>query len=293
MERDEVTEAPQPTAAEGWDDDNGDVLDSPLPTSQEPKNVVVAQKPAPAAPSSPARQSKPPVSKIPAPASTQKSTASHHFTLDDANEELSQLVIRGKITNSDVKALKFILEEHVSLKEKVEKLKSLLGRSAKAQREAKMDSEASRKRLLQALREIESLKQKLDKLQTRPSHLELLMDFETNFDKALLSVNPQQQQQSGGQETEDGITDKQLDNAPDSDNLDSMLLQELTEAKTRIDKLETLNNALMGRSNQLEQSYSQLKKERDDAKDGSTKLQMQLRMAQLEADQAQRAMMDK
>ncbi|KAL3908081.1 MAG: hypothetical protein SGARI_003228, partial [Bacillariaceae sp.] len=33
--------------------------------------------------------------------------------------------------------------------------------------------------------------------------------------------------------------------------------------------------------------------ERDDAKDGSTKLQMQLRMAQLEADQAQRAMMDK
>ena len=84
--------------------------------------------------------------------------------LDDANEELSQLIISGKITSDDVRSLKVSLKEHVSLKEKVEKLKSLLGRSAKAQREAKIDSEAAQKRLVQALREIERLNRKLDKL---------------------------------------------------------------------------------------------------------------------------------
>ena len=129
-------------------------------------------------------------------ASPPKSISKSSSTLDDANEELSQLIISGKISSDDVRCLKSTLKEHVSLKEKVEKLKSLLGRSAKAQREAKLDSEASQKRLVQSLREIERLNQKLDKLQTRPSHMDLLMDFETNFDKALLSVG-----QSGGQET--------------------------------------------------------------------------------------------
>lgn len=236
------------------------------------------------------------------------SSAKSAYTLDDANEELSQLIIRGKVTSDDVPCLKAILKEHFSLREKVEKLKSLLGRSAKAQREAKIDSEASQKRLTQAVREIERLNQKLDKLQTRPSHLDLLMDFETNFDKALLSVGQQQQQQSGGQETSastqdhggggtgGGRSSKQQSNGGggcNSDNLDTMLLQELGEAKSRIEKLETLNSAMMSRSTQLEHTTKTLQKERDEARDANSRLRMELRMAQLEAEQAQRAMTDK
>ena len=97
---------------------------------------------------------------------TRKATGA---SLNDANEELAQLIIAGKISSDDVSATKSILDDYTGLKEKVEKLKSLLGRSAKAQREAKIDLDASQKRLTSAMKEIERLHQKLDKLQTRPS----------------------------------------------------------------------------------------------------------------------------
>jgi hypothetical protein len=230
--------------------------------------------------------------------STPKTNSKSAYTLDDANEELSQLIISGKITSNDVRCLKATLKEHVSLKEKVEKLKSLLGRSAKAQREAKIDSEAAQKRLVQALREIERLNKKLDKLQTRPTHMDLLMDFETNFDKALLSVG-----QSGGQETSPssdakfgssmGDVTSLSKEASNLDTMDAMLMQELGEAKIRIEKLETLNSAMMSSSTQLEKGTKVLQSERDDARNMTKRLQMELRMAKLEGDQAQRAMMDK
>jgi len=222
--------------------------------------------------------------------STPKTTSKQTHTLDDANEELSQLIISGNIKSDDVRCLKIALKEHVSLKEKVEKLKSLLGRSAKAQREAKIDSEASQKRLVQALREIERLNKKLDTLQTRPTHMDLLMDFETNFDKAMLSVG-----QSGGQETSptQDTNFGSSEAAKEVDTMDAMLMQELGEAKSRIEKLETLNSAMMSRSTQLEEGAKTLQSERDEARNTVKRLQMELRMAKLEADQAQRAMMDK
>jgi hypothetical protein len=214
------------------------------------------------------------------------------YTLDDANEELSQLLISGKAASEDVRSLRAVLTEHVSLREKVEKLKSLLGRSAKAQREAKVDSEAAQKRLAQAMREIERLHQKVDKLQTRPSHLELLNDFETNFDRALLSVG-----QAGGQDTSATpdlvATNSSSPYDPHEANLDTMLMQELGEARSRIEKLESLNLAMMTRSTQLENGSKVLQRERDEARDQNNRLQMELRMAQLEAEQAHRAMMDK
>jgi chromosome segregation ATPase len=80
------------------------------------------------------------------------------------------LISSGKISLADVPAIRAILKEHVSLKEKIDKLKSLLGRSAKAQREIKFDLEATRTILSQALREIDRLTQKLEKLQSRPTH---------------------------------------------------------------------------------------------------------------------------
>lgn len=232
--------------------------------------------------------------------STSRSGLKSAYTLDDANEEISQLIISGKVTSDDVKCLKSMLKEHTSLKEKVEKLKSLLGRSAKAQREAKVDYEKAQKSLGQAMREIERLNRKLEKLQTRPSHLDLLMDFETNFDKALLSVG-----QTGGQDTaatsEPNIAGTNIRSSIGEgtnshlleSNLDTMLMQELGEAKSRIEKLETLNGAMMSRSTQLEHGTKTLEIERDDAINLSKRLQMELRMANLESEQAHRAMMDK
>jgi len=199
---------------------------------------------------------------------------------------LAILVNSKKIAVSDCKALKAILKEHTALKEKVDKLKSLLGRSAKAQRETKVDFEASQKRLSQALREIERLNQRLEKLQNRPSHLDLLMDFESNFDKAILSVG-----QSGGEQT--SAVAPLAPPAEQESALDAMLMNELGEAKARIEKLEELNSAMMSRSTQLESSSQTLQAERDAALQKVDRLQMELKMAKMEAEHASRAMQDK
>lgn len=101
---------------------------------------------------------------------TAAATPKPSHSLEDANKEISELIASGKISSDDVPAIRAILKEHVSLKDKIDKLKSLLGRSAKAQRETKVDLEVTQKRMSQALREIDRLNQKLEKLQSRPTH---------------------------------------------------------------------------------------------------------------------------
>ena len=112
------------------------------------------------------------------------------------------------------------------------------------------------------------------------------MDFETNFDKALLSVG-----QTGGQDT--AATPPLAPQIDQEAALDNMLLHELGEAKSRIDKLESLNSGTMTRCKQLEDSISTLQKDRDDALQTNTTLQMEVKMARMEAEQATRAMHDK
>lgn len=146
-------------------------------TAVAPTSQGTTQKPKPSSePSSSSQQTTSSSSKT-APSSNETTTKaasaapkSSSHNLDDANKELFQLISSGKLTTADVPAISSILKEHVTLKEKVDKLKSLLGRSAKAQRETKVDLEATQKRLNQAIREIERLNQKLDKLQSRPTH---------------------------------------------------------------------------------------------------------------------------
>ena len=121
------------------------------------------------------------------PASASKGAESKAFSLEEANEEIALLLQSGKVTQKEVSALQGLMRDHVALGEKVPKLKSLLGRSAKAQREAKMELESTSKKLEAALREIDRLSSKVERLANRPTHMDLLADFETNFDKALLS----------------------------------------------------------------------------------------------------------
>ena len=111
-------------------------------------------------------------------AHTPAAAAKGSYTAEDASSELAELTASGR----DVPALRSILKEHPGLKEKIDKLKSLLGRSAKAQREAKVDLEGTQKRLAQAVRENERLNQKLDKLQSRPTHRECITLCRQSFD---------------------------------------------------------------------------------------------------------------
>jgi hypothetical protein len=214
--------------------------------------------------------------------------SSKAFSLEEANEEIAQLLTSGKVSQKEVSSLQGMMRDHAALKEKVNKLKSLLGRSAKAQREAKMELEGTTKKLEHAMREIERLSTKVEKLANRPTHMDLLADFETNFDKALLSVG---NTQSGGETT---AAPSVVAVAPTQEQVvDGMLLQELAESQTRIERLENLNTALLHRSSQLEQQAKILQQERNAAISQAERLSLELRMAQMEADNASRSMQDK
>ena len=109
--------------------------------------------------------------------------APSHALLDQANEELAFLLTHGKINQSEVMALQKVLRENVTLKEKVGKLKSLLARSAKAQKEAKAELEGTRRRHEEAVGEVRRLTARVDSLASRPTHMDLLADFETNVSR--------------------------------------------------------------------------------------------------------------
>jgi hypothetical protein len=214
--------------------------------------------------------------------------SSKAFSLEEANEEIAQLLTSGKVSQREVSSLQGMMRDHAALKDKVNKLKSLLGRSAKAQREAKMELEGTTKKLDHALREIERLSTKVEHLANRPTHMDLLADFETNFDKAMLSVGTTQ---SGGETT---AAPSAAIAAPTQDQVvDGMLLQEFVESQHRVERLENLNTALLHRSSQLEQQAKLLQHERNIALDQVERLSLELRMATMEAEHATRAMHDK
>lgn len=211
------------------------------------------------------------------------------LTADEAVETLHLWVKEGKLPVSDIAVLKVVVKDHDTQKEKIGKLKSLLGRSAKAQREAKVDLDATQKKLENALREIERLNKKIDKLANRPTHMELLADFETNFDRALLSVGSQQ---VGGEETAP-TTSMTSTMEQESAVVDHLLMQELNDSRARVEKLESLNAALMHRSSQLEGEVKDRRRENDELSSKVSRLELEKRMAVMEAEHATRSMQEK
>jgi hypothetical protein len=126
-----------------------------------------------------------------------------------ANEELhdalSNLLLSNQLPQSSISALQSILRENATLKEKNSKLKSLLGRSAKAQRDVKNELEQLKKLHEEIKRENERLERRVEVLANRPTHMDLLADFETNFDRALLAIGENKERnkrssQSGGED---------------------------------------------------------------------------------------------
>ena len=215
--------------------------------------------------------------------------ATKELSGDEAVEFVHRWIKESKFGASETKTLKIIVKDHDAQKEKIGKLKSLLGRSAKAQREAKVDLDATQKKLENALREIERLNKKIDKLANRPTHMELLADFETNFDRALLSVGSQQ---VGGEETAPS-TSMTSTLEQESAVVDHLLMQELNDSRARVEKLESLNAALMHRSSQLEGEVKDRRRENDELSSKVSRLELEKRMAVMEAEHATRSMQEK
>ena len=138
------------------------------------------------------------------------------------------------------------------------------------------------------------------------------MPFFKQFDKALLSIGTSGEQ-SSGQESSSSVAatkpaaasasdstsdmfggDTTNTAAPDSTNIESsLLLTELSDAKSRIDKLESLNAALLARASKLEKTNESFTAERETAAAKMTNLQLELRMAKMEAEHAARSARDR
>lgn len=130
------------------------------------------------------------------------------------------------------------------------------------------------------------------------------------FDKALLSIGTSEQ--ASGQESSSSASKPAasagVDSASDlfggdtgasaSDSAganveSSLLLTELSDAKVRIDKLESLNAALLARASKLEKTNESFADEREKAAAKMTNLQLELRMAKMEAEHAARSARDR
>jgi hypothetical protein len=243
---------------------------------------------------------------------TNTGAASTGSALDNARVEVKQMMERNELEMNSISAIQTLFRDYETMKEKVTKLKTLLGRSAKAQRDTKVEMDMMHKKYETIQKENKKLLHKIEQLSTRPTHMDLLVDFETNFDRALLSVSgkqqqqQQQQQQSVGQDTsgtmasfESALGDpmKSFNNNNNNNSstgttsvVDNLLMQELSESKQRIEKLEQLNTSLVHRSGQLESQYNQAKRTIDELMNKISHLELEKRMAQMEAEQAHRQM---
>jgi hypothetical protein len=129
---------------------------------------------------------------------------------------------------------------------------------------------------------------------------ELLADFETNFDRALLSVGGRHQQ-TGGEDTSpqqslfvnNNNSTSSFGGDPEAAVVESLLMQELAECRQRIDKLEGLHSALLHRSSQLEGEAKQAARERDAMSNKLAHLELEKRMAIMEAEYAVKQMQEK
>lgn len=210
--------------------------------------------------------------------------------------------------------------ENSTLREKNDKLKSLLGRSAKAQRDAKHELERI-KRLYESIKlENETLGMRVEALANRPTHMDLLADFEANFDRALLSVGNSStgggntsrgQQQSGGEDaaevrysssttttTNEGTTtttpyleDPSSSSTGGTATTTHLLLlaeQQLDEANSQIANLESIHATYQQRYDALEKSYMILQKERKSLTDTCAILRLELRGAKSDMEKWER-----
>ena len=242
-----------------------------------------------------------------------------------ANFEISNLLQQNKITQQNVSTLQAILHENVALKEKTQKLKNLLGRSAKAQSDLKTECQTTKQKLDLANKAIEKLNIRLEQLVNRPSHMDILADFEANFDRALLSLGAGSQSveddyyndgtsngdelnskaggviQPGGQEP----SSEQKDHIfYDEENLHTpgetvshqdyqTMLVEMNELKNHIQEQESLNSTLFSRTTKLEEEVDSQADQIASLQSKNDNLTLELRMSKNETLRVQHKLREK
>lgn len=150
-------------------------------------------------------------------------------------------------------------KENENLKEKIAKLKNLLSRSASASKTVITELNATKGKFSQANATIARLTMRCENLANRPTHLDLLANFEARFDAAVLSIEKYKEVQSGIEDSGDAslVALGLGQNTGPHSSIDDLnerqkISNELYEAKSRIDvlflraaKLEKSNETLL------------------------------------------------
>ncbi|KAL3788208.1 hypothetical protein HJC23_004675 [Cyclotella cryptica] len=213
----------------------------------------------------------------------------------DLNEQLANLLINKQLPQSIVTSLQSTLRENATLKEKNAKLKSLLGRSAKAQRDAKHELEHMKKQFEELRGENERLERRVEQLANRPTHMDLLADFETNFDRALLSIGNHNNDQNGRQQSggEDAAEQSYADDTIVDGYYDELTPPSSVSRTARNTQLESLQQSLQNRNGHLERTHRSLQSELQSTKNTLANLNLELRMSKMETEHALRTLREK
>jgi hypothetical protein len=207
--------------------------------------------------------------------------------IDNANDEVARLLSNNCITQSQVSNLQKILRENISLKEKVSKLKALLQKSSRATRDVKAELDAHKKELDLAYADIKQLKLRALTLSNRPTHYDLIADFDKNFERALCTVQNKSSIQSQGEDPSSFSLDQMsphtshYDQESTSEEQPSTLL--IQEWKDQCSHMEMIHASLMDR-------ISILEREKRDADTIIYQLQSEIHACRLEKDHAIQAM---
>ena len=187
--------------------------------------------------------------------------------IEEANDEIANLLLSNRITVHESSKLQSVLRENGILKDKITKLKTLLARSAKASKETKQDLEQHKRLLDVAKKEVERLNDRVEALASRPTHMDLLADFETNFDRALMNLHTDDMNMADRHASASNLMRQSVGQATvqsaEEENVSSMLMAELNQAKARVEQMESVNHALKQRSAQFEKQNDALIQERE------------------------------
>ena len=233
-------------------------------TEAKAQNGPMGEKKEESKPTSAAKTPTEPLPKVePRKSPVRQHQATQNDAVEEANDDIAKMLLENRITMHESSKLQAILRENAILKEKVAKLKTLLARSAKASKETKQENIEYKKLLDVAKKEVERLNERVEALASRPTHMDLLADFETNFDRALMNLHTDEApsaeyvRQTVGQATEQ---------SNEEENVSNMLMAELNQTKSRVEHLENMNASLKKRSIQLEKQNEQLMQEKQSGK---------------------------
>jgi len=218
-------------------------------------------------------------------------TGNFHISTKSINTEISNPLRNGSMTQNTVSSLHIILKKNLALSDKTHKLKYLLSRSAISARYQKAEMIKMKECLLSARREIEFLRSRVDYLSNRPTDIELITDFETNFDRALMRVNidnsvldedREQKFQASLLGTMICMGDKKNGEKDVPENELNILTKELNKTRDQLKHMENLNLSLIGFTSKLKLENIKLWEERESEQLKINNIHLELQMARME-----------